>query len=101
MPKGKRGRPKATAEDVAVYIEDASIKPFKIRVGERSYDVIKGDAIQPECYHAKLETALSFIARQKTSKNKAYSIAGYVKELKENQEMIAKAVTSLVSTEVV
>jgi hypothetical protein len=98
---GKRGRKPKTAEDAAVFIEDEAIKPFKIRVGERSYDVIKGDAQQPECFQIKLENALMFIARQKTSKSKTYSIAGYLKELKENQEMIAKAVTSLVNTEMV
>ena len=40
---GKRGRPKKSesTEDVSnSFIEDASLKPYKIRIGERSYDVI-------------------------------------------------------------
>jgi len=98
---GKRGRPAKTEAEATVFIEDEALKPFKIRVGERSYDVIKGDEMQPECYQIKLESALMYIARQKTSKSKTYSIAGYLKELKENQETIAKAVKSLVNTEVV
>lgn len=93
--KGKRGRPKKSesTEDVSnSFIEDASIKPYKIRIGERSYDVIKGDEQQPESYQIKLASALEYIARQKTSKNKTVSIAEYVAELKANQTLIAAAI---------
>ncbi len=99
--KGKRGRKPKTEADASVFIEDASIKPYKIRVGERSYDVIKGDDAQPECFHIKLESALMFIARQTVNKSKLYTIAEYLKELKENQTSIVKAVNAIAKTEVV
>ena len=92
---GKRGRPKKSVEEATAFITDASINPYKIRIGERSYDVVKGDEIQPESYHTKLENALNFIARQKTSKSKTYSIAEYLKELSDNQKQIAEAIKSV------
>jgi len=91
--KGKRGRTKKSENDEATsYIEDAAIKPYKIRIGERSYDVIKGDEQNPESYQIKLGSALEYIARQKSSKNKTVSIAEYVAELKANQTIIAAAI---------
>lgn len=89
---GKRGRKKGQTGEAKAFIEDAVIKPYKIKINEQSFDVIKGDSIQPDGYFTKLSNALEYIARQKTSTNKTFTIAGYVKELKENEQIIAKAV---------
>ena len=76
-----RGRKKGQTGEAKAFIEDAVIKPYRIKVNEQSFDVIKSDSIQPEGYFTRLENALDYIAKQKTSANKVYTIAGYIKDL--------------------
>jgi hypothetical protein len=90
--KKRRGRKKGQTSESKSFIVDPAIKPFKIRIGEESYDVIRGDAPQPETFHVHLSSALEYIARQKTSKNKTFTIAEFLKEYKELKTIISDAV---------